>query len=235
MVDSVREEDGECRKDGHDYPDAGTERRIRVLLVDDHALVRAGMVRLIESDPQCTVVAEASNGERALVLARELQPDIVFLDITMLGMNGLEACERIVTEVPETKVIMLSMHDNRQLVARALSVGASGYVVKDAAPEELKLAVTWVLSGNKFFSRQLAIQPKVAQGLGGASSALSVREREVLTLITEGQSTQEIATRLGLTPETVETCRAEIMSKFDIFNIAGPDTLCDAPRFGSAK
>jgi DNA-binding NarL/FixJ family response regulator len=178
-------------------------------------------------------VGEASNGGRALALARELQPDIVFLDISMPGMNGFEACGQIVKEVPETKVIMLSMHDNRDMVASALSAGASGYVLKNAAPEELKLAVTWVLSGNKFFSRQLAVQPKLARSLAAASGGLNVREREVLGLIAEGQSAQEIAAGLGLSPKTVETYCANIMSKRDIFDIADLDPLGDPPWFGS--
>jgi DNA-binding NarL/FixJ family response regulator len=186
--------------------------------------VRAGLAKLIGSNPYCKVVGEASNGWYGLRLARELLPDVVLLDISMPGLNGLDACALIISKVPQTKVIILSMHSAPDLALRAASTGASGYVLKDSAPEELELALQCVMNGERFFSPRLGrgVETLLRQGAPGPGrELLSPREREVLQLIADCSSTREIARRLELSPKTVETHRMHIMRKLDIFNVAG--------------
>ena len=198
---------------------------IRVVLVDDHALVRAGMRSLLGSMPQVEVVGEASSGEEALALARTALPDIVLMDIAMKGLTGLEAARRMREASPRSRVIILSMHSGEEYVLQALRAGAVGYLLKDAATGELELALRSVMRGESWFSP--AVSRQVVEGyvqrVGGESAAdvLTARQREVLRLVAGGKSTKEIAYDLNLSVKTVETHRAQIMERLGIRDVAG--------------
>jgi DNA-binding NarL/FixJ family response regulator len=199
---------------------------LRLLLADDHVLVRAGIRSLLGTLPGVEVVAEARDGHETLGLVETLRPDIVLMDIAMPGLNGLDATERITRDYPATRVIILSMHVNEEYGARALRAGASGYLPKDADVRELELAIGAVARGGTYLSpavsthvladyrRRLAETPD-------ALARLSPRQREVLQLLAEGSSTKEIAFRLKLSVKTVETHRAQIMERLDIRDLAG--------------
>ncbi|MBK6980515.1 MAG: response regulator transcription factor [Betaproteobacteria bacterium] len=195
----------------------------RILLADDHALMRAGLGKLVASFAGCEVVAEAADGREALALAKRHAPDIVLLDITMPELNGLDACRRLAEELPACRVILLSMHSSEDFVLRGVQAGARGYVLKDAAPEELELAIRAVAAGGTFYSPKVTghlveqLRRGEAQPRG---DELSVRQREVLQLIAEGRSTREIAERLHLSVKTIETHRAQVMAKLDIRDVA---------------
>jgi DNA-binding NarL/FixJ family response regulator len=196
---------------------------MRVLVADDHTLVRAGLIALIAKLPDMEVVAEAADGREALRLVRDLQPDLVLMDIAMPGLNGLESAERIHGIHPKTKIIILSMHSNEEYVAQALKAGASGYLLKDAATAELEMALKSVAMGQFYLSP--AISRQVVDNLlhGGPSGldVLTPRQREILQLIAEGKSTREIAETLHLSVKTVETHRAQLMDRLDIHETAG--------------
>lgn len=197
---------------------------IRILLADDHALMRAGLARLIASYPDCEVVGEAADGIEAVRIAREHAPDLVLLDITMPKRNGLDSCKEIVQGRPQTNIILLSMHKEEDFVLRGFEAGAKGYVVKDAAPEELEQAVRLVARGGTFISPLITgqIVEELRRGvLQAHANELSARQRQVLQLIAEGSSTREIADRLYLSVKTVETHRAQIMRKLEIHDVAG--------------
>ena len=197
---------------------------IRILLADDHALMRAGLTRLIASYPGCEVVGEAADGIEAVHLAREHAPDLVLLDITMPKQNGLDSCKEIVQGRPQTNIILLSMHKEEDFVLRGFEAGAKGYVVKDAAPEELEQAVRMVARGGTFISPLISgrIVEELRRGvLQAFPNELSARQRQVLQLIAEGSSTRVIADRLYLSVKTVETHRAQIMRKLEIHDVAG--------------
>ncbi|HWA38849.1 MAG TPA: response regulator transcription factor [Burkholderiales bacterium] len=202
-----------------------SQSAIRVVLVDDHALVRAGMRSLLGSMPQVEVVGEASSGEEALALARNLQPDVVLMDIAMKGMTGLEAATRMREACPRARVIILSMHAGEEYVLQALRAGAVGYLLKDAATGELELALRSVMRGESWFSP--AVSRQVVEGyvqrVGGEAVAdvLTARQREVLRLVAGGKSTKEIAYDLNLSVKTVETHRAQIMERLGIRDVAG--------------
>jgi two-component system nitrate/nitrite response regulator NarL len=209
------------------------KKRIKVLLVDDHPVVRKGIRSCLAQDAHLEVVGEAGDGQEALRKARELAPDIVLMDIDMPQMNGLAATELIRKELPQIKVLILSMHQHTDYVLRILRSGASGYVLKEASPEELVKAIETVSAGEAFFSREVArvaLNQFVRGPAGGPTAAdLSNREREVLTHIAEGFSNKEIATRLGVGVRTVETHRERIMRKLNIHSVAG------LTRFALAK
>jgi DNA-binding NarL/FixJ family response regulator len=199
---------------------------VRVLLADDHALVRAGLRELLQKLPDVEVVAEAGDGREALSLVRTALPNLVLLDITMKGLTGLEAAERIVKDFPGVKVVMLSMHANEEYVLRSLRAGVSGYIIKDAAIVELELAIKAVVAGETYLSPAISrsVIENYLNRTGGKSSPLeqlTPRQREILQLIAEGQSTKEIAFTLKLSVKTVETHRAQLMERLEIYDVAG--------------
>ena len=199
---------------------------IRVLLADDHTLVRAGFRTLLESLPGVEVVAEAQDGREALRLIELHRPDVILMDIAMPDINGLEATARVTEAFPYCRVIVLSMHLNEEYVLQALRAGASGYLLKDSDPAELEIAVRAAACGEMYLSPPVSKQVIEAyvQRVGGETSpfaALTPRQREVLQLIAEGHTTQEIALRLGVSAKTIETHRAQMMERLDIHDIAG--------------
>jgi DNA-binding NarL/FixJ family response regulator len=199
---------------------------VRVLLADDHALVRAGIRALLQGLEGVTVVAETGNGAEVLELARTHRPDVVLLDISMPGLSGLDVSEQLERELPEVRVVVLSMHANEEYVLQALRAGAVGYMLKDSATAELELALKAVMQGETYLSPPISKQvvEGYVQRVGAeqpASEKLTPRQREVLQLIAEGHSTKEIAYRLELSVKTVETHRAQLMERLQIRDIAG--------------
>lgn len=195
---------------------------IRVLLADDHALVRSGMRALVEQMHGISVVGEATDGREALALVEQLRPHVVLMDITMPELNGLEAAERLAQARPEVRVVLLSMHADEAYVARAVAVGAHGYVLKSADAAELELAVRSAARGQAYLSP--AIARTVTQGGmpdRSGTPPLSPRQREILQLIAEGNATKQIAAKLRLSVKTVETHRAHIMQRLGIRDIPG--------------
>ena len=200
--------------------------RVRILLADDHALVRAGIRALLEGLDGVGVVAEAGNGAEVLALAREHRPDVVLLDISMPGMSGLEASAQLRRELPEVRVVMLSMHANEEYVLQALRAGAVGYLLKDSATAELEIALKAVMQGETYLSPPISRQvvDGYVQRVGAEQPGpdiLTPRQRQVLQLIAEGHSTKEIAYHLELSVKTVETHRAQLMERLQIRDIAG--------------
>ena len=198
---------------------------IRVLLADDHALVRAGIRSLLGAMAEVEVVGEASSGEEALELAARQLPDVVLMDIAMRGITGLEAAAAMRERLPQVRVVILSMHSGEEYVLQALRAGAVGYLLKDAATGELELALRSVVRGESWFSP--AVSRQVVEGyvqrVGGepAADVLTARQREVLKLVAGGRSTKEIAFDLNLSVKTVETHRAQIMERLGIREVAG--------------
>jgi DNA-binding NarL/FixJ family response regulator len=195
----------------------------RILLVDDHVLVRAGIRALIESMDGVSIVGEASNGREAVSFAREQSPDLIIMDVSMKELNGIEATEAIMAHAPATRVLILSMHAAEEFVRRAMKAGAAGYVVKDSVPLELKLAIDAIVAGEVYLSPRVSRHLVSALSGGDASSLdlLTLRQREVLQMIAEGKSTKEIAAILEVSIKTVETHRAAIMARLGIRDIAG--------------
>jgi DNA-binding NarL/FixJ family response regulator len=199
---------------------------IRIVLVDDHRLVRAGIRALLEKTPQGEVVGEAADGREAFALIEKQRPDIVLIDIAMPGLNGLDAVDRIKKEWPETKVIILSMHANEEYVVRALRSDVSGYLIKDAAVDELEDAIRTVTEGEVYFSRRISkrvIRDYLTNTdeIRGPLEQLSSRQREVLQLIGEGKNTKEIADILRVSVKTIEAHRLQLMQRLDIHDIPG--------------
>ncbi|RMG97074.1 MAG: DNA-binding response regulator [Chloroflexi bacterium] len=206
---------------------------IRVLLADDHVLVRAGFRSLIERTEDMEVVAEADNGREALQLIAKHKPDVVLIDIAMPGLNGLEACVRIARDFPKVRTLILSMHMSEEYVLQALQAGASGYMVKGADPAEFELAIRAVARGETYLSpmvsrhvieeylRRTHQQEPEEEPAATAFQQLTPRQREVLQLIAEGHTSPEIAKILHISPKTVEAHRQQIMERLDIHDIAG--------------
>ena len=195
---------------------------VRILLADDHKLVRAGLRSLVNAIPDVTVVGEASHGREAVEMATRLKPDIVLMDINMPELNGLSAAEQIARALPRTRVIMLSMLGNEAYIEEALRLGASGYLLKDADAIELALAIRSVADGQTYLSPAVAKHAAVLAKRGlGPTPPLTARQREVLQLIAEGRTTKEIAQKLGLSTRTVETHRMQIMERLKIRDLAG--------------
>lgn len=199
---------------------------VKLILAEDHVIIRQGLRTLIEKQEGLRIVAEADDGRVAVRLARELSPDLVIMDVTMPNLNGIEATRRIVSEKPGVKVIGLSMHSNRRFVLEMLTAGASAYLLKDCVFDELVHAIRIVMKGHMYLSPKLSddmLSDYVKHSLKVESSAfstLSEREREVLQMIAEGKSTKEIAAILSLSVKTIETHRQQIMSKLGIRSIA---------------
>ena len=199
---------------------------IRIVLADDHNIVRQGLRSLIEKELELTVVGEADNGRRTVELVRQLQPDLIIMDVSMPDLNGIEATRQITAEFPDIKVLGLSMHSDKRFVAGILRAGASGYLLKDVAFEEMSAAIFAVARGMTYLSPGVAgpvIQDylhRLSDSDMSVQSPLTAREREVLQLLAEGHPTREIATRLNVSIKTVETHRKQVMEKLDVHSIA---------------
>ncbi len=201
--------------------------RIRILLADDHGLVRKGLRLVLESQEGVEVVGEASDGREAVRLASELQPDIAILDIAMPNLNGIEAAAQITKGCPAVRVIILSMHSDESYVVRALDAGARGYLLKDSAEDDLVQAIRTVGQGRPYFSPAISaalledyIRTLRQRGLTDSYGLLTDREKEVLQLLAEGKSIKEVAVLLKLSPYTVETHRTNLMQKLNLHNTA---------------
>ncbi len=199
---------------------------IKIILADDHNVLREGLKSLLNQQQDFEVIGEADNGRDAVRLTKKLEPDIVVLDIGMPNMNGIQATQHIVAEVPDTKVLALSMHSDHQFVVKMLQAGASGYMLKDCAYEELISAVRDITAGKFYLSKDvtgvvISNYINMIQAVDAVSHpTLTSRERETLQLISEGKSTVETANLLNVSPKTIETHRKNIMDKLDIHNIA---------------
>ncbi|MBY0495603.1 MAG: response regulator transcription factor [Cyanobacteria bacterium] len=201
--------------------------KLRLLLGDDHTLVRHGLRKILEEQREWEVVSEVGDGREAVREAVAHKPDVAIIDVAMPLLNGIDATQQIVRRVPDTRVLMLSMHADEAYVMRALQAGATGYMVKDAAGKELLTAVEAVAAGRRYFSP--ALERLVQDDQGGRNSVagfadryetLSTREREIFQLIAEARSNKEVAALLDISPATVETHRARILQKLDVHNIA---------------
>ena len=198
--------------------------RIRVLLADDHALLRAGLRALLQPLPHIEVVAEAGDGREALAQIRAHRPRVVCTDIGMAGMNGLELTERVTRDFPEVKVLILSMHASEEYVCRALRAGAAGYLLKDSAPAELGLAIKAVARGETYLTptvNRTVINSYIQRLETSPLELLTVRQREILQLIAEGHGTKGIAHILKVSPKTVETHRSQLMERLNIKDVPG--------------
>ena len=201
--------------------------KIRILVADDHAIIRKGFRYVIQQQQDLDVIGEAADGREAVRLARELEPDVVVIDIGMPQLNGIEAAEQITSRNAKVRVIILSVHSDETYIIRALNAGVKGYLLKESADLDLVRAVRSVAQGRSFFS------PKVAQtlaedyvrliqqrGVQDSYDILTEREKEILQLLAEGKSNKEVATILNVSPYTVETHRANIMQKLNLHNTA---------------
>jgi two-component system response regulator NreC len=199
---------------------------ITILLADDHRLLREGLRSLLEEQPDMTVVGEAENGKSAVESAANLMPDIIIMDISMPGLNGIDATQQILSNCPQSKVIALSMHTERRTVVGMINAGASGYLLKDCAFEEVVLAVRAVAANGTYLSPKIAeivvkdYVHRIPKDDLSSLSGLSVREREVLQLLAEGRKTKEIAGILRVSVKTAESYRQRIMDKLNIHSIA---------------
>jgi two-component system, NarL family, response regulator NreC len=199
---------------------------LRVIVVDDHRIVREGLVTLLEKQPGLKVVAQAETGTEAVNLARQLAPDVVIMDISLPDLNGVEATRRILSQPTRTKVIALSMHADRRFVIESLKAGASAYLLKDAAFDELNQAIGAVVKGGTYLSSKISdllikeYSRKKEVGDTTAYSLLTGRERQVLQLLAEGKATKQIAGSLGVSVKTIETFRQQIMNKLNLHSVA---------------
>jgi len=196
-------------------------RRIQVLLVDDHALVRKGFQMILAAEPDMEVVGEAGNGHEALELAAKLRPDVVVMDVAMPGLNGIEATRRLAESVPRTKVLALSMHKDAVYVREILRAGAKGYLLKDAFDQDLVNAVRAVAAGQGYLSPAVseAVLSDYRKHVTDPLDLLTSREREILQLLAEGKTNKEIAGLLGLSVYTVDAHRGRIMEKLNLHSI----------------
>jgi DNA-binding NarL/FixJ family response regulator len=204
-----------------------TQKVLKIILADDHPIVRAGIRAELDKMPTVKVLAEATDGREAIELIRTHQPDVVFMDISMPGLNGLEATGRIAKEFPKVKVIILSRHENEEYFWHALKAGASGYILKKAALSELEAALQRVMEGEIYLSKEISNRLREKLPLHQIAQAksplddLTARQREILQLIAEGQTTKAIAFILKVSPKTVEYHRAKLMERLNIFDVPG--------------
>ena len=203
-------------------------RKIKIMIADDHTIIRQGMRKLFEAYPELQIVGESQDGEEAVELVKQLLPDLIIMDISMPGLNGLEATRQIKKRFPETKILILTMHAEKEYIFKILQSGASGYLLKGSAIDELVTAIHAVDRGESYLSPPIS-KSIIEDYVGGGpksrgalrSQPLTTREREVLQLIAEGHTSKRIATRLSLSSKTVETHRSHIMQKLNIHNAAG--------------
>jgi DNA-binding NarL/FixJ family response regulator len=199
---------------------------IKVMIVDDHRIMREGLRAMLEREPDIKVVGDAANGRLAQTLARDLAPDVIIMDVNMPELNGIEATQRINTELREVRIIALSMHADRRFVLNMLKAGAAGYMLKDDAFTNLAKAVRMVASHKTYLSQEITellendCQPLSATLESGNFQLLSCREREVLQLVTEGKTSSQIAASLHISVKTVETHRQQVMEKLNIKGVA---------------
>jgi DNA-binding NarL/FixJ family response regulator len=202
-------------------------KTVRVMVADDHPIVRAGICAELEKLPNVELVGQANDGREALEMAAAKQPDVIFMDISMPGLNGLEATARLAKESPKVRVIIVSRHENEEYFWGALKAGASGYLLKKAAVAELGSALERVIGGEIYLSQEISNQLRKklpSQQLAFSRSPLeqlTTRQREILQLIAEGQTTKAIALILKVSPKTVEYHRAKLMERLNIFDIPG--------------
>lgn len=202
-------------------------KKINVILADDHNIIREGLAAILQKHPDIKVTAQASDGRSTVQLTKELMPDVVIMDVTMPGLNGIEAARQITSECSSVKVIALSVHASKQFVIEMLKAGASGYLLKDCVSDDLAYAIRSVAAGQNYLSPQIArvviknyINDLETLNLGSVFSILTHREREVLQLMAEGKSTKQIASMLNLSIKTIETHRQHLTNKLNIKNIA---------------
>ena len=200
---------------------------IRILIADDHRIMRSGIRSLLDKEPDMEVVGEAENGRVTVRLARKLSPDVVLMDIAMPDLNGIDACRQILSEDPNVKVVALSMHSNEQFVSEMLNTGASGYLLKDCNFEELSLAIRSVVADQSYLSPGVAsvvleaYRREVSRTERPECNLLTSREREVLQLVAEGRTSKNIAALLHVSMKTVDAHRHQIMHKLNIHSVAG--------------
>ncbi|AAR33588.1 response regulator transcription factor [Geobacter sulfurreducens] len=197
---------------------------IKVLIADDHAVVRDGLTMILESQSDIAVIGQAGDGREAIAMAESLKPNVVVMDITMPELNGIEAARLIAREQPATKIVILSMHDTLEHVYRALQAGARGYLLKESAGAEVTDAVRTVMRGHRYFGRGSRLPSDMHRSAcadlpKSPLDSLSQREREVLQLVVEGKKSSEIAEILSLSPKSIETYRSRLMIKLGITNI----------------
>jgi two-component system, NarL family, response regulator NreC len=202
-------------------------KKLRILLADDHIVMRSGLRALLERQPNLEVVGETENGRQAVEFAESLKPDVVVMDVGMPVLNGIEATKMIVTTHPTTAVVILSMHADESYVMRALKAGARGYLLKDSAPADLLGAIQAVSQNKSFFSPKVSrilaedyIRVLKQKGAVDSYDLLTSREREVLQLLAEGKANKEVAAALNISPYTVETHRGHILEKLNLHNPA---------------
>ena len=201
--------------------------KLRLLIGDDHTLLRQGLRKILEERPEWEVVAEVGDGREAIRKCLALKPDVAIIDVGMPLLNGIDATQQIVRRVPETRVLVLSMHSDEAYVTRALQAGATGYLLKDSAGKDLLKAVAAVSTGQAYFSPAIArlmlddyVRRVAGSGVADRYETLSEREREIFQLIAEARTNKEVAELLQISPATVETHRARILQKLDIHNTA---------------
>ncbi len=210
---------------------------IRILLADDHNVIRKGLRLLLESQPGFTVVAEAADGRETVALAESHSPNVIVLDVAMPNLNGIEAARQISAKIPQVAIVILSMHSDESYVLRALKAGARAYLLKDSAEDDLINAVKAVNAGKAFFSpaiSKMLVEDFMRQlrerEVEDSYELLTSREREILQLLAEGKSNKEIATVLNLSPHTVETHRGNILQKLNLHSV--PELILYAVRKG---